>query len=264
MSNKLDRIESNLRALFEEKLFKMFTGGQQTSDFIRDLVQMLRNKQKEDSDGSVNIPDHIQVHVPETDLEEWLIHQDTLDSIASSIYKSFQHEGFLFRAPLHMSIKASQNIANKQYKITAHFSEDQIVLPDTSAIETPQQNGEVDQLPKNACFVIGGNQNFVLNKHVMDIGRHSDCDLVLEDLHVSRHHAQLRMINDQFVIFDTGSTAGVFLNEKKVSQASLQSGDVVRIGLVNLIYIQDTTSENPTTALPADIDASQIPYGDQE
>ena len=264
MSNKLDRIESNLRALFEEKLFRMFTGGQQSTDLIRDLLQILRNKQKEEINGSVFIPDLIQVHVPETDLEEWLIHQDTLDSITASIHKSFQQEGFLFHAPMHMAIKGSQAIANKKYQITAHFSENQVALPDTSAIESPRQNGEVDQIPTNACFVIGGKQNFSLNKSVMDIGRHSDCDLILDDLHISRHHAQLRVINDQFVIFDTGSTAGVLLNGKKVSQASLQSGDVVRIGLVNLIYIQDTTSENPTTALPTDIDASQFANGDQK
>ncbi len=254
MGNQIDRIESNLRALFEEKLFKLFTGDQETTEIIKDLVQIMRNNQKEQQDGIIFVPDHLQIHVAETDYEDWNIHQDTLDNIATSVHETFLREGYRFFKPLQITIKENQTISQKQYKISSHFSDDQSSLPDTSAMERPQQNQEGDKFPKNACFVIGGKTNFLLNKPVMDIGRHSDCDLSLEDLHVSRHHAQLRVINNQYVIFDTGSTGGVFLNGKKVSQASLQSGDVVRIGLVNLIYIQDSTSENPTTALPADLD----------
>jgi hypothetical protein len=40
------------------------------------------------------------------------------------------------------------------------------------------------------------------------------------------------------------------LNGKSISQATLQAGDVLRIGTLNLIYIQDSTSANPTSAMP--------------
>jgi len=225
MSNNLDRIETNLRALFEEKLIKIFTG-----------------------------PDRIMIHVPEEDLVEWQVHQDILGKIASSLHNTCLIEGFSFHKPPIIQLQAKQFIAKHQYEISSHFSDQQITLPDTAAMEQPKQIREIVELPQNASFIIGGLTNFPLKKSVMDIGRHSDCDLILDDLHVSRHHAQLRAINNQFVIFDTSSTAGVFLNGKKVSQASLQSGDVVRIGLVNLIYIQDATSANPTTALVVDLD----------
>jgi len=72
------------------------------------------------------------------------------------------------------------------------------------------------------------------------------------DPHISRHHAQLRVINQQYVLFDVGSTGGVFLNDRKVSQSRLYSGDVIRLGTSNLIYVQETLAEDPTTALPID------------
>ncbi|MEA3327146.1 MAG: FHA domain-containing protein [Chloroflexota bacterium] len=254
MSNNLDRIEANLRALFEEKLFKFFTGGQPATGLIKNLIHVIHANPQKYTDGSLFAPDQITFHVPEEDLIEWQDHQDILDKLASSLHKICLIEGFSFHKPPSIDVQAKPNIVKHQFEISSHFSDEHLPMPDTAAMEQSKQSQGNVNLPQNACFVIGGVTNFPLNKSVVDIGRHSDCDLILDDLHVSRHHAQLRAINNQFVIFDTGSSAGVFLNGKKVSQASLQSGDVVRIGLVNLIYIQDTTSANPTTALPIDLD----------
>jgi len=254
MSNNLDRIEANLRVLFEEKLFKFFTGGQPASGLIKDLIHVMRTNLQKGTDGSLFAPDRVILHVPEENMIEWQVHQDILDKIASSLHKIGLIEGFSFHNPPNIDVQAEPNIKKHQYEISSHFTDEQLPMPDTAAMEQPRQSPGIVDLPQNACFIIGGVTNFPLEKSVLDIGRHSDCDLILDDLHVSRHHAQLRVINHQFVIFDAGSTAGVFLNGKKISQASLQSGDVVRIGLVNLIYIQDSTSANPTTALPVDFD----------
>jgi hypothetical protein len=254
MGYKLDRIESNLRALFEEKLFMIFKGGHQNPEIVRNFITTMRNNQKELQDGSIFLPDHLQIHVAEKDFEAWTTHQDILDHLALSIHQTFLNEGYQFFKPLKISVTENRSLAENDYHISSQFSDELSELPDTSAIERSPQDQVRGHIPENACFVVGGKSNFILDKKIMNIGRHSENDLILADPHVSRHHAQLRVINGQYVIFDTGSTGGVYLNGKKVSQASLQSGDVVRIGLSNLIYIQDSTSENPTTALPADWD----------
>jgi pSer/pThr/pTyr-binding forkhead associated (FHA) protein len=116
------------------------------------------------------------------------------------------------------------------------------------------------KIPQNAFLVIAGKTNFPLTKAVVNIGRHSDNDLILEDQYISRHHAQLRAIDNRYVIFDVGSTGGIFLNNKQISRATLHPGDVLRIGMVNLIYSQDTTAEQPTSAVPVETDDQ--PFGD--
>lgn len=83
---------------------------------------------------------------------------------------------------------------------------------------------------------------------------------MLDDLYVSRHHAQIRAINKHYVVFDVGSTGGILLNGKKVSQATLRPGDVLKIGTINLIYIEDVTSEQATTAVL--IEPEDPPFGD--
>jgi len=47
------------------------------------------------------------------------------------------------------------------------------------------------------------------------------------------------------------------INGKTISQATLHPGDVIKIGMVNLIFVQETTVEQPTTVLPVDEDSEE-------
>ena len=63
------------------------------------------------------------------------------------------------------------------------------------------------------------------------IGRIPDNDLVLRDLDVSRHHAELRKSSDgAYEIVDLGSHNGTFVNGRRVSSAVLSESDIVSIG----------------------------------
>jgi ABC-type multidrug transport system ATPase subunit/pSer/pThr/pTyr-binding forkhead associated (FHA) protein len=65
----------------------------------------------------------------------------------------------------------------------------------------------------------------------MRIGRVPDNDLVLSDLNVSRHHAELRKSpTGRYEIVDLGSHNGTFVNGQKVSSQSLTDDDIVSIG----------------------------------
>jgi serine phosphatase RsbU (regulator of sigma subunit) len=72
------------------------------------------------------------------------------------------------------------------------------------------------------------------------IGRHPDCDIVLEVGAVSRNHCQIVREGDQFFVEDLGSRNGTFLNaetEKISGRRRLQPGDVVRVCDVNLTFL---------------------------
>jgi len=63
------------------------------------------------------------------------------------------------------------------------------------------------------------------------IGRTPDNDLVLPDLDVSRHHAELRRsASGAYEIVDLGSHNGTFVNGKRVSSAVLSESDIVSVG----------------------------------
>ena len=68
------------------------------------------------------------------------------------------------------------------------------------------------------------------------IGRTSDNDMQVDSKFVSRHHAQVVTTPEGSVIEDLNSTNGVYLNGKRVRKHRLAPGDVVKIGVHELLY----------------------------
>ncbi|MEX1659992.1 FHA domain-containing protein [Streptomyces pseudovenezuelae] len=76
------------------------------------------------------------------------------------------------------------------------------------------------------------------------IGRADDNDLVIDDLVVSRHHAELRAQPDgSYEIADLGSHNGTYLNGRPVTSAPLGPGDIVGIGHSAFCLVGDTLQE---------------------
>ena len=71
---------------------------------------------------------------------------------------------------------------------------------------------------------------------ITSLGRGADCSIVLDDRQVSNNHAVIRPSEDGrgFVLEDFGSTTGTFLNGNRTRRASLQDGDVIQMGNVQL------------------------------
>jgi type II secretory pathway predicted ATPase ExeA len=68
------------------------------------------------------------------------------------------------------------------------------------------------------------------------VGRSPDNEIYIKSKFVSRHHAQLITDKDGCVIEDLNSTNGVFLGEKQVKKYRLRDGDVVSLGVHELVY----------------------------
>ena len=71
------------------------------------------------------------------------------------------------------------------------------------------------------------------------IGRDPDNDLVLEDLQVSRRHAELLGTGEQWELRDLGSHNGTYVNGRSVASAVLSPGDVIGIGAHVLRFTGD-------------------------
>jgi hypothetical protein len=86
----------------------------------------------------------------------------------------------------------------------------------------------------------GGDQHiYELVTPVTLLGRGTDCDLRLVDPGVSRHHAELRVENEQVVLVDLSSTNGTFVNGQPVRRVALTDGTQVSLGRTTLVFHQD-------------------------
>jgi pSer/pThr/pTyr-binding forkhead associated (FHA) protein len=77
---------------------------------------------------------------------------------------------------------------------------------------------------------------FLLDKDVTTAGRHPDSDIFLDDVTVSRRHAQFTRTDDGFVVADTGSLNGTYLNRKRIEESPLHNGDEVQVGKFRLLF----------------------------
>ncbi|MFI1203191.1 ATP-binding cassette domain-containing protein (plasmid) [Streptomyces sp. BHT-5-2] len=75
------------------------------------------------------------------------------------------------------------------------------------------------------------------------IGRATDNDLVVDDLAVSRRHAELRSGPDGYLIADLGSHNGTYLNGRPVDVAPVRPGDVIGIGHSSFVLVGDRLQE---------------------
>jgi hypothetical protein len=112
------------------------------------------------------------------------------------------------------------------------------VTPDQ--IPTPED--EPEPLPKNAYLVLQGTRVIPLNQPLIKIGRQLDNNIILEDPRISRSHAQIKLVNDRFMIFDMNSTGGTFVNGRPTSQSVLYPGDVVSLAGVVFIFSQEMSA----------------------
>lgn len=79
---------------------------------------------------------------------------------------------------------------------------------------------------------------FALDGVVTRVGRHPESDIFLDDVTVSRRHAEF--VNDgsgHHVVRDVGSLNGTYVNRERIEEAVLANGDEVQIGKFKLVYL---------------------------
>jgi pSer/pThr/pTyr-binding forkhead associated (FHA) protein len=82
---------------------------------------------------------------------------------------------------------------------------------------------------------------FVLDTPRTTAGRHPDSDIFLDDVTVSRRHAEVRREPDgRFVVRDVGSLNGTYLNRQRVEEAELSDGDELQVGMFKLVFFHGT------------------------
>lgn len=80
---------------------------------------------------------------------------------------------------------------------------------------------------------------FLLDRDTTTAGRHPDSDIFLDDITVSRQHAQFHRVPNGFTIVDSGSLNGIYVNRQRVHTTALQTGDEVQIGKFRMTFHND-------------------------
>lgn len=101
---------------------------------------------------------------------------------------------------------------------------------------------EVGEIAEGAGVLVvkrgpNSGSKFVLGGELTKVGRHPESDIFLDDITVSRRHAEFARSPSGYSVRDVGSLNGTYVNRERIDDASLKSGDEVQIGKFKLVFL---------------------------
>ncbi len=94
--------------------------------------------------------------------------------------------------------------------------------------------------PGEAVLVVKRGPNagthYLLDRDVVSAGRHPESEIFLDDITVSRRHAEFRREGESYCVVDLGSLNGTYVNRQRIEKAELSSGDEIQIGRFKLVF----------------------------
>jgi pSer/pThr/pTyr-binding forkhead associated (FHA) protein len=117
----------------------------------------------------------------------------------------------------------------------------QAVEGSSEATSEDQLSVGIGELPEGLGMVVvkrgpNAGSKFVLDRDVTTAGRHPDSDIFLDDITVSRRHAEFRRDGSGYRVIDVGSLNGTYVNRERADDAPLVHGDEVQVGKFKLVF----------------------------
>lgn len=111
-----------------------------------------------------------------------------------------------------------------------------------AAAPSADSNAGAENLPEGAALLVvkrgpNAGARFLLDQDSTTAGRHPDADIFLDDVTVSRRHAEFRRNGESFEVVDVGSLNGTYVNREPRNSEVLSNGDEIQIGKFRLVFI---------------------------
>lgn len=245
----LETIENKLRALFEGTLDRMLYPGISSSLSSR-LVALISEKIASQPPATRRAPDLIDILICPDKWDAWQSARPALEDAARELEAFWVDQGYTFLYSPRIKVIADPDLSAEAVDIHVDYAQSDSLQGKTTLQTVPRPVGD-EPIPANAYLIINGKEQAALDKAVINIGRRSSSDIVLNDPMISRDHIQLRAEQGKYLLFDLSSTGGTFVNNRQVHSAVLKPGDVIRLGKTLLVYNQDLpgSAETKTTLL---------------
>ena len=107
-------------------------------------------------------------------------------------------------------------------------------LPNQSVVESQIPVASMSTADTPRLTDISGNE-YRLTKSITNIGRGTDADIQIADNGASRLHCAI-VLGSQVLVRDLGSTNGTTVDGRRITEAVLQDGSIIKLGNTTLTY----------------------------
>ncbi len=238
MKSPFDQIEQKIKDLFEHGSV-VLPWMNSESVFLHHLTEAIHSSIAKGDFTVQSPPDIFTVYLCPQDaamIESQANWQEAFFPIINEI--ALEYNLRLEKMPtIHLAKKNS--LLPTEVRVRANTSNP--ITGQTSAVPLKVESSVQEPLHRSAqgCLILEDESNYYLDQPVINIGRKSNNHLIIDDLRVSRNHAQIRTAETGYMIFDTGSSGGTYINGERITQHQLKPGDVISLAGVKLIFTQE-------------------------
>lgn len=240
MQNHLSRFEDHIQHLVEGGFARLFAGRLHPREVAVQLARAMEDHAT-DTDKGRQAPDIYIVRLHAQDHEAILKEQPELaNALATELVEMARAADLTLANFPEVRLLADKNVQPRQVTVGARHAGGKAnttqALPFTRIEQPPDA--------PHAVLIMDGERLIPIKQPILNIGRHRDNHIILDNPRVSRHHAQIRLRFGRYVLFDLGSASGTTVNGHPIQEAILRSGDVITMADNTLIYVEDTADDD--------------------
>lgn len=259
---KLAKFESKAEQWIEGTFGRMFGGRLQPMEVAGALARAMEDEQFTAESGEHFAPNLYWVYLNPADYEALREAQPDLPvDLARSLIELAARANLRMPDQPIVEIRSDERIPRKQVSVAAQYvAQTTAPIGQTAEIAIDQINTirqALDASGVQSFLILEGRRHVPLARPVVTIGRALDNDVVIDDPRASRHHAQLRLRQGRYVLYDTGSSGGTLVNNQPVSEVILNAGDVISLAGAQIIFGEDM----PTPPQPPMKTDDTLPLG---
>jgi hypothetical protein len=250
----LRNLEAKLGGLVEGAFGRAFRARVQPVELAHKLAKEMEDNQVV-SVSRVYVPNHYRVFLSPEDREQFTSYEPALrKELSDYLLEHARSEGLALTSRPQIDLETDERLGLGEFGIQAQllsppeeeqpeagpsagdFGHTMVYSPDRAA---PRVEPPPSQEERRRALLVGDGRRNVLSGSKVVLGRSRECDIVVSDPNVSRRHAELRRDDGRWSIVDLGSTNGIKVNGRRVSDATLREGDRVTLGVTDLTFELD-------------------------
>lgn len=247
----MHRFEDLAQQLIEASLARVLGGRLQADAVLRAIVRAIEDAQADAGRADAAepvVPNHFWVTLNEQDLRALeAARPGFADELSEQVRQILLQMGLRLDAPPRVLLWGVPHAPPHHLQVKARR-----IATDLPQAHTAAMPASAVRLPRQPFLIVDGRRYISLTTPIVRIGRAHDNDVIVDDRRVSRHHLELRWqeASARFLAVDLNSSGGTRLNSYPIKQCTLEAGDVLSLGGVDLIYGEEFDMQSTASAAP--------------
>lgn len=239
--NGLDYIENSIKLLIEKSTL-YFPWAEKSVEIMSLLNASIQNILIDHPSSKENPPYQFSVKMNSSNARIWQNNPSWQKDLSNAYIAILKEYGIKQKFAPTFDLVVKNSLDDKE--ILFEEIVDSSIRDETNAIQS--QNKSKPSPSQNAVsspiLLFGEDKEIKLTSSVITIGRRKSNDIVIDDMRISRTHAQIRHVPEGYMVFDAGSSGGTFINGTRIAQQLLRSGDVISLGGYKFIFLNENSN----------------------